>query len=388
MDHPELNSMEAFSRRALPAAEMVALSQHLTVCDACREAMTALALRGKNPAQIDWFPTEDAALHLSEEEIAAAAQNQNTLDADGRTHLAACASCRHEVDELLRLSAPAPVTMLQPKKPASAKRMALWPVWSGLVAAGIVFAVVAMHLHHAYPPANTEFVAALEDGGGRIGLNAQGELSSTTALPPEYSALLAQTLQTHRLPASPLATADANDTDVLRGSASEGSAFPVLSPLQEETLATPAFRWEALSQAESYRVAIYDENYKLVTQSPAIQQTSWTPTTLLLPGKTYTWVVKANTTSGVAQSPQPPEREAKFTVADASTLTAIDAAHMQYPDSHLLLAALYAKAGMTSMVQAEIHALTQENPGSPLVHDLSASIGDKNQPPSRTNPAQ
>jgi len=170
MEHPELNSMEAFNRRDLPTAEMLALSEHLAACITCREAMAELALRGRDTTAIDWFPAEDAALHLSEEEIAAAAQNESSLHAEARTHLASCAACQGEIGELRLL---APVVVMQPKKPAGVRGMALWPVWSGLVAAGIVLAAVAVHLHHAYPPANTGLIAASDDHNGSVGPDAQ-----------------------------------------------------------------------------------------------------------------------------------------------------------------------------------------------------------------------
>jgi hypothetical protein len=52
----------------------------------------------------------------------------------------------------------------------------------------------------------------------------------------------------------------------------------------------------------------------------------------------------------------------------------LQAAERQYPDAHLLLAALYAQAGAFSGARRHLAALQQENPNSDLVRKLSASV--------------
>jgi len=379
MDHPEVKSMDAFSRRALPPAEMLALSDHLAACEKCRERMEALVV---GDGGVESFPAEDVAVHLSEEEIATAAGDESALTPEARAHVASCAECTQEIVAVRRYFRP--VVVMQPRKAG------LGPVWIGLTAAAILLFAAWMHRRYAAAPASPQLVAALRDGGGTIGLNGQGELMGTARVPPEDAALLAETLKMHWLPAPMVKVDDGGQAERLRGESVARPGFHVLAPLPETTTTTPEFRWQSMPQAESYRVEIYDEQFKLAAQSPAIDQTNWTAAAPLAPGRLYTWVVKAKTAAGSVQTPQPPEPEARFAVADAKTLAAIDAARRQSPESHLLLAALYARAGMTSAARAEMDVLAKENPGSALVRQLADSLtaAPTGQPPSSTKPAQ
>jgi len=259
-------------------------------------------------------------------------------------------------------------------------------VWAGLAAAGVVLAFIAIERHHT-SASSPVMLAELHDDGGEVGLDVEGHV---IGIPSEYSTLVAQALRTRRLPL-PSASAEKDGDDVLRGESAAAPAFHVLSPLREVTMPMPEFQWQPLPNAKSYRVEIYEAGYRMVAQSPAVEQTSWKLTTPLTVGQSYIWVVKAETAAGPVPAPQAPVREARFTVADAKTLGAIEAARRQYPDSHLLLASLYAQAGMTSEAREQMAALESQNAGSGLVRDLSLSLepGAKlPQPPSSTKPAQ
>jgi hypothetical protein len=395
MEHPAHNSMEAFSRRALPPAAMLTLSRHLAVCPMCRDEMTSLALDGKDASTVDWYPAEEVGLHLSSDEIATAAIDATILQADATLHLASCPQCLQEVAQL-RTFCP-PLVVIQAKKTAASRRIALWPVWAGLAAAGVVLAVTVTHWRHTNPPTqaelppNAELVASLNDGDGTIGLDAHGQLRTPELLPPQYASLLVEAFTTHHLPLSPTLGAYDNGAEITRGEPSGLARFRILSPLSEKTTAQPEFRWEAAAQAVTYQVEISDERYRLVSRSPLIEQTSWTIAVPLTPGK-YTWVVRAATPAGTVQSPGPPQREAHFEVADRNTLAAIDTAARKYPHLHLLLASLYAKAGMRSMAAQEMFALERQNPNSTIARDLASSLvsrsGENQSIPSKTKPAQ
>ena len=394
MEHPAHNSMEAFSRRALPPAAMLTLSRHLAVCPMCRDEMMSLALDGKGASTVDWYPAEEVGFHLSSDEIATAAVDATVLQADATLHLASCPQCLQEVAELREFCPP--LVVIQAKQTAASKRIALWPVWAGLAAAGVVLAVTVTNWRHANPPTqaelppNAELVASLQDGDGKIGLDAHGHLRTSQPVPPEYASLIVEALTTHHLPLSPEGV-DESGAERTRGEPSGLAGFRILSPLSEETTAQPEFRWQTMAQAESYQVEVSDERYKLVAQSPILETTSWTIARPLNPGK-YTWVVRAKTPAGTVQSPGPPQREAHFKVADRNTLAAIDTAARQYPHLHLLLASLYAKVGMRSMAANEMSALERQNPESGLARELSASLsgaaGQTHRPPSVTKPAQ
>ncbi|MDR3733993.1 MAG: zf-HC2 domain-containing protein [Acidobacteriaceae bacterium] len=364
MQHPDDKTVEAFRRQQLTPAEMLAFAAHLAGCEPCRVHVESVAFASTRPQ--DWFPAADRALHLSEEEIAAAAADEGRLSSEARSHLSLCTVCRQEMDDARSFASP--VVVMQPKLAASRPA---WPVWSGLVAAGILLAVTAGHfIRHGASP-QPVMVAELQDDGGVIGLNANGTLSGAPALPAEYASLLTQTLASHRLLIPAGATVARQE--ILRGEPSAAPAFQIISPIAEVTLATPEFKWQPMPQAINYRVAVYDASFRLVAQSPIVTQTTWSPVQAL-PQGSYTWAVKATTPAGTVQSPRPPAPEARFTVADTATAAAIASARKSYPQSHLLLAALYARSGMTSLAHTELDALQQENPGSPLVQQLTASL--------------
>jgi hypothetical protein len=140
MQHPDINSIEAFTRRSLPPAELLALSDHLAVCEACREQaasfFSAVDMAGIETSLVG----RSMGMHLSEYEMDVAAEDEGLLDAEVRAHLGACHACRKTVQDLKLFAEP--FLPLPAKQPVPAKKLVLWPVWSGLVAAGLVFAFV------------------------------------------------------------------------------------------------------------------------------------------------------------------------------------------------------------------------------------------------------
>jgi predicted Zn-dependent protease len=57
-------------------------------------------------------------------------------------------------------------------------------------------------------------------------------------------------------------------------------------------------------------------------------------------------------------------------------------------NGHLLLAVLYAKAGAVDEARTELDLLEKENPNSPIVDELKASLDQATPSPMRTKAAQ
>src|SRR5579859_2616484 len=90
--HPSVASLEAFQRCELSPAEMLTLSEHLCACATCREQIKMLNEEAGAPTahSIAHFIGDEIALHLSEDEIATAADNSALLTAEAREHLSGC----------------------------------------------------------------------------------------------------------------------------------------------------------------------------------------------------------------------------------------------------------------------------------------------------------
>jgi hypothetical protein len=375
MEHPDSNSMVAFTKRQLPPAEMLVVSRHLVQCPLCRDEIDLLTSSERARTQtIEWYPSDDVTWHLSDEEIAMAADGEVMLDPDALAHFDGCADCRRLRDDLQKFNAP--VVMMQPRDVRGFKLKSAWWTVGGVAAAAVLTVAILLPHHHQSTPVTTPMIASLQDGGGVIGIDAKGALHSSQELPPAYRSLLQAALDSRRLPEPDAAPQYASDLETLRGEAASPIGFAVRSPIRETTTATPEFLWQRLPDAFSYHVEIYDHRYQLVATSPEITGTNWIPSRALAPGKEYTWVVKAKTPHGVLQAPSTPQPEAQFSVADVNALAAIETAKNKYPNSRLLLACLYAQAGIKAMARNEAEALEQQNRNSDLAHALAKSLSN------------
>lgn len=357
MNHPSQSALAAF-RGDLAPLESLEVSDHLQECESCRHAVG-------QPEIPEDLLGEDGAVHLSEDEIALAAMGGSGLTHDAKTHLQECAQCRDEVNSVLQVAPDAAAV------PTVAKKKPLLPTWVLAVAAAVSFAAVLIGVTGRHRTRTVETIASLHDAGGELQLHADGSLSAPGALSSEQTEVLAAVLQDHRLPAPGVPAVQAAGASKLRGAADAESSFALVGPANEYALAQPEFHWQALTGATSYRVEVYSEDFQRVAGSGTLRTTSWTPEKPLASGKTYTWVVRASTPKGEVQSPRPPASEARFVTIPRDAQAKIDAAN---PQAHLLLAALYRKAGLTQLAKEQVDELVRENPNSALVRELEKSL--------------
>jgi hypothetical protein len=73
-------------------------------------------------------------------------------------------------------------------------------------------------------------------------------------------------------------------------------------------------------------------------------------------------------------APAPPAPEARFEVAAAEVLAAVEARRAQAPASHLVAVIALVEAGLLDDADAELGALAADNPGSPEVARLRESL--------------
>jgi hypothetical protein len=221
----------------------------------------------------------------------------------------------------------------------------------------------------------TNILLALNDGRGRVTLDADGNLSGVEALAPAQAEAVKAALRTQRA-VNPTALAGVGGRGgVLRGGENQsGETFTVRSPvgIVLET-ARPTLRWDALEDA-TYMVTIYDSNFNPVATSRALTTPSWTPPGPLARGQIYSWQVTALKRDSQIKSPQPPAPEAKFKVLGGAQAAAIQRARGANPNSHLALGVLYAQAGLLDDAEREFSALLRANPQSEVARKLLGNV--------------
>ena len=134
------------------------------------------------------------------------------------------------------------------------------------------------------------------------------------------------------------------------------TGFALLGPFGEATSDTrPEFSWQPLPGATHYSVAIVDAALHPVQHSGKLRKTVWRPKHPLRPGRTYLWQVTATLQGGsrvVASEPAP--SEAVLRIVPVKLTDEMARFRKDHQDSHLVLGALYAQAGMLTQSEDEL----------------------------------
>lgn len=229
------------------------------------------------------------------------------------------------------------------------------------------------------PPLESVYVAQLKDGANGITLDKQGQMTGTEGLAPDAQEAVKSALEKQQLQVTPL-PADLGGAGgvLMSGKPSPDAGVPfVLSGPVRKLLRTdkPAFRWQAVPQAQTYVVTVSDQNFNTIASSGPIKGTSWQPAKALPRGGVYSWQVTANVPDGPPViSPAAPAPEARFKVLEADQAQIIDQAQRQYGKAHLILGIFYARAGLLEEAEQEFKALLNANPNSPIARNLLKEI--------------
>ena len=320
--------------------------------------------------------------HLSDEELDAAVE-----EGLEHPHVAACAMCRAEVDDLRRFELEGRAQSTEGRRKATSSR------W--LMAAGAAFAVLALSAIALFlrqdaspvaastppvpvapvtvtPPA-PRVVASLADGAGRVELLENGTIAGVDVLSPRDAEDVRAVLsgRSIAIPAFLAAMPGA-----VRGGR-DASAHPLrtIEPFRSAVLeARPRFSWTPVRDARSYRVAVFDADYEEVARSEALDGTSWTPPNALPAGVDFTWHVVAATDAGEISSAGPDRAEAVFRVLPANEAAEVETGAAHYRQSHLLRGLYYSRYGLLHDAGREFRALAKQNPDSPVARTLIDTI--------------
>lgn len=330
MSHPSDIELNAFLGRTLSGSALVDLDGHLAVCSACRLRLESQARLELSEAwlrrEIGQVPRQE---HLSEDAVRTLAEGRALHAAE--SHVRTCAQCRAEVQDLR--------AFIAARKPAGRCGVR----WYALAAAVLAAAFLPFGWHL---------------------------WQQRTALPPEYLAILEQTTRTGQLGVPEDIAALNRKAELLLGAPEKPKAFALKQPLGEAVLSgQPSFIWDRMPGASTYRVAVYDEQFQKVLESSDLPSTEWRPDQTLAGNHIYSWTVTAQTNGDRVRAPVPPAPEAKFAVLTDTDAGRLEEARRRYPGQHLLLAVLFARAGVLAEARKELAA-----DGSELARKLEASL--------------
>ena len=430
--HLSADDISRYRDRTLPPAELLAADSHLTLCDVCHARMIewpGLSDKVSGVARSFDDAVAKEFTHLTYEQMAALVDDQiGEIDLEIlRSHLDWCPACETEVSALREVRSTMATREKETTKPPSANRgpfserfmpLRPLPAFSLLALAMLVIIAVTSFLisipmrrenasarervaelersnaslkeryaavdslqnelaelrqqnEQLRQAAETQAVVTLNDGGGRIILDARGNLSGIQA--PGYEQTVKDALRTERLklPASLQEVRSQSGTLMGGGQAEFSVRSPVGIIIETDR---PTFRWTAVDGGASYTVTIYDSKLSKVTESDTLPSTEWTPPSALARGRTYIWQVRATREGRQVVAPSPAAGRAKFKVLEQSRVDQIAQAKRSSYKSHLVMGLVYAEAGLLTEAENEFNSLLKENPDSSTARKLLQSV--------------
>lgn len=311
---------------------MLIANDHIVHCAACRRRLTAA------PAE-------------------ASLEEQDSVPADHETH--------------------AEEAEAEPERPRSLVPLGV-ALLAAIALATFVYSRSTSALKAAPPPVPKENVTIVKDAAGAVTLSDRGRFAGPAGLSDTQQALLAEILKNGKLPAAAVPAELAPAAGALVGSGSGTEVLPV-GPIGIVAEDRPQFEWRPIAGAAAYRVSVFDRELHEISSSGAVTATAWLPPEALPRGVMLIWQVTPQpngqkNTAPAPRAPAPLAPRARFQIIAEGDSDAILGARVQQPPSHLLLAALYAKAGMRADAAREIAILAALNPDSEVVKRLGASL--------------
>jgi hypothetical protein len=403
VEHLTQKQVEGYSLRQLPAAELLAVSDHLGECGACR-------LRVESALNNDaaFFALHEEAFsengnlgaHLTAEQTADYVDKNLSGEAlqTVNDHLSGCEQCvlavadlrafRNEIAPSLDRDhgptpAPAVVKTGWREKFVSLFKVAPVPAFGSAALAMLLVAAIAWIIWRTPKETHQQIVVAPTPVSQPTPL-VEPSLPPQPApavvaqlndgpVPPVYEDRVKKVLASQKLERSSQLQGLTRPSSTLMGSDNKSLPFAVSEPVGNVVLSNqPTFRWSTLEGATGYVVEVYDDQFKLVASSPELTNRSWT--TSLARGKVYSWQVKAIKDGQEVTSPRPPAPQAKFRVLDQAKANEIAKAKRAYGSSHLTLGLLYADAGLLREAEQEFRLLRRANPDSDVARNLLRQI--------------
>ena len=245
---------------------------------------------------------------------------------------------------------------------------------SQTTSSGEVSASPTQPLPNETAPESSATVLALEDGGARVTLDGQGRAGGLDSLSPSQQRLVTTLLTSARVE-TPRMPWEGGGGDTLMGGSGDGVSFSLRSPVGKVVETTrPTLRWTPLAGAESYVVTVRDSAGRMIATSAPLSAAEWSVPQALRRGGVYSWKVLAVKGDEEVVSPPPAAPDARFKVLEAAQAEELKQARRLHPRAHLLLGALYARAGLLDDAEREFRELVEKNPRSPFAQKLLRDV--------------
>jgi len=405
--------------RKLPAEELFSVDHHLSLCEDCRNRLAESQKSMKQiPELRSYFSTPEPD-HLLFEQLKAYVDS--TLNETDReiieSHLSLCNQCEQDTADLRQIRSDLLTFRQSNKRSFTNQVLFLWrsPEFSAvfrtvsLAAAAAFVALLAgiilrgpedefrakleeitdqnqkleeelrelerknRTLEDKVPESNTrKLLVSLMDGKSRIEMDEGGNVYGAGAYPEGYRDRIQTVISSGSLTTPPWLRDLGHPGGTVRGEDKESGRFEVLSPVGVVVeLDRPKFRWNSVKGASQYQVKIYDNRFRIVTSSPALHSSTWTPSAHLKRGQVYSWQVDALTEGGKITAPLSPAPEAKFKILDEQKLLELERIRREARGSHLVLAVLYTEYGLIAEATKELEELKKANPDSLFAGNLA-----------------
>jgi hypothetical protein len=192
--------------------------------------------------------------------------------------------------------------------------------------------------------------------------------------PPAHEAIVAS-LTAQRIEKPQFLAELTGRSDTLRGGSAEGVPFPLLSPVgQVVQNRNPTLRWKPLIGATRYVVTVADDKLNEVATSESLTSTQWRVPVPLKWGGVYSWQVTAFKDGQEVVSPVMPGPQARFMIVDQARAQELRQLEHAFPNYHLGLGVLYARAGLLDEAEREFQAKVKASPNSAVARKLLESV--------------
>lgn len=434
LEHPSSQKLELYQKRALAPNLFLSIDRHVRACSLCYEQCYATGRMKEDYETLlaSLLPDpDDEAYHLTKAEVAGYLQ-KNLDDVSIETaesHLEVCAECVQAVEDL-RAASPSTFTSAietvgRPENgyehKSGAGIFAFFTALSRPVQFAslllLAFALVLMTVllirsrnghpsqlaedqranqnNQNTPPPNSQqdqprladkdvigvkdeqAASASGNEPARAGepSGTQDALAGIEKLSPASHSAIVSALTTQRLE-RPKVLAELNGTSgTLLSESGDGLPFRLLSPVGKVLQSSkPTFRWRPLAGASSYVVTVVDNQLNEVATSEPLTSTEWSAPVQLKRGSIYSWQVTALKDGEQIASPVMPAPQAKFQILNQASNEELKRVKRAFPNYHLGLGILYARAGLLDEAEREFQAELKASPRSASARKLLASL--------------
>ena len=218
----------------------------------------------------------------------------------------------------------------------------------------------------------------LRDNGVRLQIAPDGSVKGLPNLPSELQASLKSFLARNHLDVAPVLGALTGRANTLAGAGGDRGSLRIVSPsgvaLED---ASPTLEWTRDERAMSYRITVARKSDDAVSETADVpnQQSSWKLQKPLPRGETFAWQIESiRDDDAIATAPGSSLAEAQFYVLSDREEGELNAARGSFGRSHLAMALIYARLGLTDQADVELRSLEQDNPGLTLPTKLRAAL--------------